>query len=1387
MCRIYHPPIIAATIGLVAFLGASALHAQALTFTLESNSTVSFQWPGNPDLVLQRSSGLQSDDWETLLASRGLREFTEARREDDTVFYRLVRLPEPGNTGTSIEALEWRVTEMNVHQIQRAVDAIATRDASIGETPPDDGDAEHSFDLFGELKPYAWATQPGLIRVYTPADSGFEKAFKLYSSKDSVASTSKELASDVDRIRNWKDSPNQFIDLNEPETLEDGSLNYPIIDPRALGAGVEGFEYPIDAQLGSVANEVLPMPAEWLYVLKDGSLGTLQGDGQWAGEGEATTDNPIVARMAYWADDETTKLNVNIASEGIPWDVPRADTPVERGYALNQPVKGEIQRYPGHPAMTSLSSVLYPGKAPNHSDESKRLTEDELRTIYALTPRSVFREGRVSEILTFDDDPLHHSTEEWASKAKARGLAHTDYLQGFVTTNNPSPEITIHGVPRMSMWPCSFGSGRSAYDRRSLFLTATTDRVYHYLTRSTRTRNGDFFGTGSLGSPDIGNVSTSNMSLFKMIMNQTYLATPGYGKSLASKYGAQRFSEDYEDDKDYDKDHYSIALSMFDRIRMTNILASDSDPSASGFGTGGAFNLISRDLQSESPFEKQLANWHKPTLEPQSAGRQYTLSEIALVAYVTSEVTISGWTGEEPEFSSRAGPDVSVTERILSNEHPEYANWIGREYGPADVGRTFQYVEVGLIPEVFSPSQGYPRKQPEMSLRLLTSGPGYRGGVSLDRGLKINGIPLTLWGEPVESADKTGPLLSTIDPNDLVTQRLDLPNDWRSTGGAGGPRILRFGTFRIDEGQEGWFGNAFLSNGQGPLSHWYCQSPVLVEKGKKLTFTQEEPLSFVLYDRGIEGANADNAKQLFHVRIAAPGEAFEVPAPARNGGSYSGWPRRVRYAAASGSKRPSEIMEPGLDREAINGLSVSHGDYRHVALKRVVPSELFTPHPRAQKQLAAHSITWAVQGGVDIERTSSQGPETIVRSLVDGVDYAREALPDFVQDPLRRARFAPLLGENYHFPIDPTITRDFDNGLGSVTDGPYINSSDDGEDEVPGFTFFNELTPYFDLEPVNDFKFAGASPEHQFARRMAPSPVAFGSIPSAVQANAPWTCLLFRPNISDPIKHPHLGEPGNGMVWERNRTTLESLEVPQMASLTGDLYPADHLWLDYFWMPTAEPVYAASPFATQGKVNMNYQIFPYTYIKRATALHAALKGEEILAIPTEAGPTYKTSRKNPNWRHRVAASETLKQFDERFDSGEIFMTESEICEQFLIPEGQTWDGTGDSMRTFWDAHRLSGDNTLERPYAGLYSHLTTRSNAFRLHYRIQTITKGDRSAPNQFDPANDTIAEDHQGSKVLERVLDSRHPDLPDYQGLRFDLADRPRLERFYQVIVHDQ
>ena len=1367
--------------GLILWMASSFIsHGQAdLTFEL-GRETVEFQWPADPNVVLQRSATLGDDGWETLLGSRGEAAFSTIRQGNGTMFYRLVRLPDSSSVDTTPTALEWRLTEMTVNQIDRAVNPQVT--AKQGLTlPPDDGDGQHSKGLFGQSEPFTWATQPGLIRIYNPDKAGFERAFKLYSSKDSVASSPEDLQADLANTRSWQSNPDGFTDLNEAIEDGEGAQRFPILDPRALGMGIEGFDYSEDATLGTVANTALPMPAEWLYVLQDGSMGTLDAEGAWTGNGEASEANPIVARLAYWGDDETSKLNVNIASEGIPWDVPRADTPQERTYALNQPVNGEVQRYPGHPSMTSLSSILFPGKSTTHEDEGEQLTEEELKLIYGLTPRVVYHERQLEDAtLTLDDDAEHVSVDDWIRSAKSRGVENAEALRGFVTTNNPSPEISVHGLPRISMWPTHESDSRrnqTAYDVQSRELSGQ----YGFFRRDSSSRHAEFYSRSN----------RHNVDLFQFLMHQTYMKTPGYGKSLAAKYGARRSTSDYQDDEDYDKDHFMIAFSMLDHIRTTNIFDRTVtepyvDPLASfgsGLGTLPGLSLIDRNLKAGIGSAQHSRRWAQPTLEPHAPGRDYTLSEVVLAAYVTGETTISGWSEGEPSFTSTTGTDAATRNHILENKHPAYEQWRGRPFGPDDVGKTFVSVEIGMVPEAFSPSQGAPRKLPNQTLRLLTGGQAYRGGFSEDRGLRVNGIPLQLWGQSAPTdTPQQGPILSTVDVGRL-SRINDSPQDWQSHGGAGGARLFSFGTFTINEDQEGWYGPNFLSNGPGPLAGWYCQTPIVIEKGTSLAFTQEEPIQIALYSGGQESASTGNLERLFNLRFAQPGERFEVPPPESDiSAAYKGWTRRIRTALRSPASSPSQITEPS-GGEVTKGLSVSHGDYRHVAFKRVIPSEMFSHHPSATNRRNSNSLSWATRGGTSIEASSRQGPAEIGRSLIDGVDYAEDVLPDFVQDPKNRATFAPLLSSNYRFPIDPTITRDFDNGLGNAPDGPYINTSDDGEDRIQGSSIFNPLAPYFNgSSPIADT----FGIEHHFARRMTPSPVAFGSLPSASQANAPWTCLLFRPNLTDPATSPHLGEAGNGMVWERNRTTLEGFKMPQMASVTGDpTYPADHLWLDYFWMPMAQPVDAGSPFATQGKVNMNYQLFPYTYIKRATAMHAVLKGEEIMAIPTSAGPTYKTFITNPNWRHQIDAEETLTQSEETFAKGEIFMTESEICEQFLIPEGQAWDGTGESMRAFWDAHRLSGDNTLERPYAGLYSRLTTRSNAFRLHYRIQAITKGASSPPNRFDRDNDTIAEDRRGSKSIERVLNDQ--DLPNYLDNRKDLASTPRAESFYQVVVRDE
>ena len=275
-----------------------------------------------------------------------------------------------------------------------------------------------------------WASQPGAVRtfsgkidggtvntgrgaydyIYTPG--GNDAVYKLYSSeqmKVSSADYAKDLApgnanNEVGVIEQWdRTKPRaNFVDLNEPilsprADLTSGTSQvveprYPIIDPRAKfdqnenpsGAPnfgiVEGFDIKspsnpnfLDPKLKTPANKgvpYLPMPVKWLYVLRDGSMAAADDGGKIKG---ATAENPIVGRTGFWTDDESCKLNINTASEGVFWDTPSVSAEKESGQintdktvggsqgfslASSQPAQGEYQRYPGHPATTCLSPVL---------------------------------------------------------------------------------------------------------------------------------------------------------------------------------------------------------------------------------------------------------------------------------------------------------------------------------------------------------------------------------------------------------------------------------------------------------------------------------------------------------------------------------------------------------------------------------------------------------------------------------------------------------------------------------------------------------------------------------------------------------------------------------------------------------------------------------------------------------------------------------------------------------------------------------------------------------------------------------------------------------------------------------------------------------------------
>jgi len=204
---------------------------------------------------------------------------------------------------------------------------------------------------------------------------------------------------------------------------------------------------------------------------------------------------------------------------------------------------------------------------------------------------------------------------------------------------------------------------------------------------------------------------------------------------------------------------------------------------------------------------------------------------------------------------------------------------------------------------------------------------------------------------------------------------------------------------------------------------------------------------------------------------------------------------------------------------------------------------------------------------------------------------------------------------------------------------------------------------------------------------------------------------------------------------------------------------------------------------------MNYQIVPFTYLTRDTAVRAVLKSARMMAMPpadaagNNAAPwSYKISGPGgpPDYRYTINPDEvtgTLAGFQNRFSAGDIFRSASEICSLYLIPQyqvnwnaasnGETVSTTGpatsvpttftsvsamaSAMNTWWKNYTLTGDNVREEPYGYIYPRLTTKSNAYTVHVWTQTLKKAINTPVNQFVDGTDQVTSEYRGSYIVQR------------------------------------
>jgi uncharacterized protein (TIGR02600 family) len=536
---------------------------------------------------------------------------------------------------------------------------------------------------------------------------------------------------------------------------------------------------------------------------------------------------------------------------------------------------------------------------------------------------------------------------------------------------------------------------------------------------------------------------------------------------------------------------------------------------------------------------------------------------------------------------------------------------------------------------------------------------------------------------------------------------------------------------------------------------------------------------------------------------------------------------RSRYAYGSGAGGdlwdinfilPERLTDPAIDERAkltsdtVRSIELLYGDARVAGAQPVVGSNFFTPHIfyNNVSMRSAHTLRVGdgfgnLRGATDHMLSASSVGNPSFKYTQDGAglnNYRGFPLgsvasirnigaiigsagpsTQFIQSAF------PHVTSSVDFNNNPFLNvwssgGDYDTGQGLTLDGPFINKPNEGGEmirnavlNVTGFDGRN-TNPDFNYET---FEFSIENLQNA-PNRQIPSPVVFGSLPVGNTPQTSWRTLLFSPNPNSP-----------------NHLSLSEMPSAGNSPATGTA--PDYLFLDYFNMPVVEPYAISEPFSTAGRVNMNYQIAPFTYIRRDTALRGVLRSNLLTAAEDSrvqnrkmssgvyhdgnAGPYTQFLQNTGQWafRYPIHVNETLKQFEQRFNNGDIFRAPSEICSLWLYPGRQptalapenpgialvNWDANSAGINAWWygnlgtTSKSVTGDNMRERPYATIYPRLTTKSNTYTLHYRVQTLSKIPGGAAAIWDETRDRVVSEYRGSAMIERYVDPSDPQIPDF------------------------
>lgn len=1102
----------------------------------------------------------------------------------------------------------------------------------------------------------AWTSQPGLLRTFP--SSGPSKVFKLYSASTMVTDSFQE--TDDAPPADWKQSPALYSDINAPARVSSGTgLVYPVADPGAAGV-VPGFTLGsapgFSGGSPSPGNNPLPMPVRWLYILKNGEVAVPDS---FAADGtvnfaptsaQPASDNPVVGRMAFWADDETCKVNVNTAGYAKNdasfwsfWDTPTSGTTDEWSYLAGaQPWTNEFQRYPGHPATTDMSLVFAP----------LSLTDDQVLSLSPFYKAGGTRSGTVQ----VHSPPV---LSDVPTQAQIRGLLKSqrlfasvdelfyDPIRGIntvgiswqdlearrflLTTSSRAPETTLFDTPRVTIWPAwRTESKRTPIERLIAFCSTIAPG-------SSNPQNFYFVRENSLSDRELLDFP-ENLKLWNYLRTLAGRPLPVLGASIVSKYAGSTTDQ--------------ILTSIFDAIRLANL--DDRSGPADGQTTGYSFTR--GELHKPGIFwtlKNPMAGtigFVAPTKGPNntfSPGRTACLQEVAI-----SFVRYGADNNTTKDSNGVLVKDKAVAMMLYCFSVPTPGSIApGQDMRIAVSGLSgFRYVD---------PADGISEKQIFATDTF--------NNMQTDRGnpaQSLRGFGRPEWTmsaqttDPAKGAPATGGLKVFVP----LTGEMVLP---------------------INDADPTWMNKTFTLKGTTVTIALYSPASAPTPlRTYQVTFPDAQVLTPLF--GGIPSLTAH----------------FNINTPLGTAPSYS------------------------LYGDSLQAMQSPTTDPRYDALQTGTITN-FVPHARYGKTDVVgmppgsewQSTAWSRRASFFPLPTGGDAPPLVLGQLIEGGPTI-----NITKAPLVASAPAGASGQSIQRAFPPG---DFSNGVGFNRAGGWGAKSDEGSPIWGGNdsqTF--PPHPYFQAEISGA---EGSEGMLSSPNRQMPSAVLFGSICSG----APWRTLLFRPARS---------------------------YLSGGSSHFGNQSPPDWALLDFFHMPVAEPYAISEPFATAGKVNLNARIIPFSsYLTRETALRAVLASVRLTAIPSTLAPV-PTFAPLPlpdiKTRYPLDPEETLRSVRDRLNGTDgsgrsVFLSAGEVCSMDLVPQGTTRAG----LAAWWaNKAKLTGDNSLESPYATLVPRLTARSNTFTVHVTAQSLAPG--SGVVGWREGRGRVTAEWRGAISVERYVD---------------------------------